>query len=423
LKDHKPIQRWLCRLCGFRFSQSTADPDEKVDIADQIVKESDSGESSLDSHVLQSELAVKPLSDNFSLKGRENIASHASSEQTIVGKGLNVLLDYSREYRVCATNKGAKNLDTTAVQNETVSETSKGFDAKTAKGLLLQYSIYLDKEGYGANCRYKSCITMLINSGANLLDPENVKEIIGKKLWKDGTKMQVTYAYDAMIKMLKLSWAMPKYRQEETYPFIPQERELDDLIAGVGSQRMSVYLQTLKETMADPTEALRLKWIDINGNVIMINQPVKGHYPRPVEVSHSLISTLNTLPKTSEYIFPTTYRNIAAFYYKVRRRLAKRLNNPRLLSISLVTFRHWGATMVYYRTNKILLVKKLLGHKNINSTMKYTQLVDFKDSDYDVTAATTVEEAKKLGEAGFEKYDEFNGIHLYRKPKRFVSLA
>jgi hypothetical protein len=34
-----------------------------------------------------------------------------------------------------------------------------------------------------------------------------------------------------------------------------------------------------------------------------------------------------------------------------------------------------------------------------------------------------VEEAKKLGEAGFEKYDEFNGTHLYRKPKRFVSLA
>jgi integrase len=79
--------------------------------------------------------------------------------------------------------------------------------------------------------------------------------------------------------------------------------------------------------------------------------------------------------------------------------------------------------MVYYRTSKILLVKKLLGHKNINSTMKYTQLIDLKDSDYDVTAATTGEEAKKLGEAGFEKHDEFNGIHLYRKPKRFVSLA
>jgi hypothetical protein len=34
----------------------------------------------------------------------------------------------------------------------------------------------------------------------------------------------------------------------------------------------------------------------------------------------------------------------------------------------------------------------------------------------------TPEEAKELGKAGFEKYDEFNRIHSYRKPKRFISL-
>jgi hypothetical protein len=32
-------------------------------------------------------------------------------------------------------------------------------------------------------------------------------------------------------------------------------------------------------------------------------------------------------------------------------------------------------------------------------------------------------DARKLGQAGFLKFDEFNGIHIYRKPKRFVSLA
>ena len=186
----------------------------------------------------------------------------------------------------------------TATRIETVSETSKDFDAKTAKGLLLQYGLYLEKEGYGLDCRYKGCIRMLINSGANLLDPESVKEVIAKKERLERRNKDAScYAYDAMTKMLKLTWTMPKYRQEEAFPFIPEERELDDLIAGAGSQRMSIYLQTLKETMADPSEALRLRWIDINGNVIMINRPVKGHYPRPIEVSHSLISTLNQLPK------------------------------------------------------------------------------------------------------------------------------
>lgn len=411
------VQRLLCRDCGFRFSQGLSKLDQKVKVPRQF-RALEPGPNLAESRIRETDLAGKEVFDNGSLSLCQNVASHSI---TNLGKRLYALPSYSSNAE-CA-HKKAKNLDTTTVQKETVSETSKSFDIKTARGLLLQYELYLQKEGYGVDCRYKSCIRMLINSGANLLDPENVKEIIGKKQWKDGTKMQVTYAYDAMTKMLRLTWTMPKYRQEEAFPFIPEQRELDDLIAGAGSQRMSAYLQTLKETMADPSEALRIKWIDIAGNVIMINRPVKGHYPRSIEVSNSLILTLNQLPKTSEYIFPTTYRSLARCYYKVRQKLAKKLNNPRLLSISLVTFRHWGATMVYYRTNKILLVKKLLGHKNINSTMKYTQLVEFKDTDYDVTSATTAEEAKKLGEAGFEKYDEFNGIHLYRKPKRFVSLA
>jgi len=91
--------------------------------------------------------------------------------------------------------------------------------------------------------------------------------------------------------------------------------------------------------------------------------------------------------------------------------------------ITLTTFRHWGATMLYHQTRDILLVKKLLGHKKIENTVKYTQLVDFKDDDYEVTTATTDEEIRSLGTAGFTKYDEENGIHYYRKPKRFVSLA
>lgn len=416
LADGRTTQRWLCRSCGYRFSQSSV----KVNVNRKAFASAHAGDNHHQIRVVSGKFAVKKTSDDKSLSWRENVSSHGL---TTVEKQLNRLPFNSSNCQVCATRKGAKNLDSTTAQTETVSGTSTPFDAKTAKGLLLQYTLYLQKEGYGLDCRYKSCIRMLINSGANLLDPENVKEVIAKKGWKDGTKMQTAYAYDALLKMLKLSWSMPRYRQEEAFPFIPEEKELDALIAGAGSQRMSTYLQTLKETLTDPSEALRLKWIDIKGNVITINKPVKGHYPRHIEVSNSLISTLNALPKTSEYMFPTTYRNLARCYYMVRRKLVKKLNNPRLMSISLVTFRHWGATMLYHHSHDILLVKKLLGHKNINSTMKYTQLVDFKDDDYEVTTASTEEEIKTLGRAGFMKYDEQNGIHFYRKPKRFVSLA
>jgi len=75
--------------------------------------------------------------------------------------------------------------------------------------------------------------------------------------------------------------------------------------------------------------------------------------------------------------------------------------------------------MTYHYTKNILLVQKLLGHKNIASTMKYTQLVHFKDDEFHVATATTVEEAKELLATGFDYITEKNGIMLFRKPKTF----
>lgn len=413
LSDGLEIQRWLCRDCGYRFSERNV----KSNVAGKLGKTLHSGPDHFQSGIIKNDLSVKEASNDFSLFLGKDVTSH---DVSTVEKGLNSFSFYNRKHQVCVSNKEAKNLYH-ATETKTVAGDRK-IDTATAKGLLLQYALWLQKEGYGENCRYRSCIRMLINSGADLFNPENVKEVIAKKSWKNGTKMQTVYAYTALVKMLKIEWDPPKYRQEEAFPFIPDEKEIDALILGSRSKRMAAYLQTLKETMADPSEALRLRWIDINGNVIMINKPVKGHHPRPIQVSNNLISMLNSLPKTSERIFSTTYTNMARNYRSMRKLIARKLNNPRILKITFVTFRHWGATMTYHQTRNILLVKKLLGHKKIENTMKYTQLIQFKDTEYDVTSATTVEEAKTVLAAGFEYVTEKNGIMLFRKPKRFTSL-
>lgn len=80
--------------------------------------------------------------------------------------------------------------------------------------------------------------------------------------------------------MMRIQWDPPRYKQEETLPFIPDEKELDQLIASCRSKRMAAYLQTLKETFADPGEALRLRWIDVTGTVVTINKPGQGPLPK-----------------------------------------------------------------------------------------------------------------------------------------------
>ncbi len=78
--------------------------------------------------------------------------------------------------------------------------------------------------------------------------------------------------------------------------------------------------------------------------------------------------------------------------------------------------------IAHYTHGNVLTVKKLLRHKRIENTMKYIHIIEFKDDEFDVATATSVEEVKQLASPGFEKIDEINGIHVFRRPKRFQRL-
>jgi len=346
-------------------------------------------------------------------------------------KGLKAQGAYTNTCQVCddQTRKRAPGtrqvLELATAQPEKENPTREGTgqltDQATTKGLIVQFAAWLEREGY-EDC-YLRFIKLLARRGANLTDPESVKTIIAKQPWNDSSRMLASYSYDAFARMLKIEWEPPKYTQQETIPFVPEESELDALIAACKSKRMAAFLQCLKETYADPGEILKLEWTDINGNIITINHPVKNHLPGQLQVSQRLLSMLNNLPKISTYVFPTRYASMNDCFKMVRARAAQTLQNPRLLKISFTTFHHWGGTMIaHYTRGNILTVKRLLRHKNVNNTMKYIGMIHFKDDEFEVTTATTVDEAKTILAAGFDYITEKNGIMLFRRPKRFKSL-
>lgn len=75
--------------------------------------------------------------------------------------------------------------------------------------------------------------------------------------------------------------------------------------------------------------------------------------------------------------------------------------------------------MEYHRTKDILHVKQLLGHKSVNSTLMYTQLVNFKEDEFHVRVARNVKEVCELVKTGFEyvtgEYED--GSKIFRKRK------
>ena len=126
---------------------------------------------------------------------------------------------------------------------------------------------------------------------------------------------------------------------------------------------------------------------------------------------------LNALPKDKEGPFKSCQTNLYRNFESQRKKLANKLQNPRLLRITFHTFRHWKATMEYHKTKDILHVMQLLGHRNIKNTLVYTQLVNFESDDYHSATARTVEEARKLVETGFEYACTHDDIMLFRKRK------
>ncbi len=222
---------------------------------------------------------------------------------------------------------------------------------------------------------------------------------------------------ESMLKMQGKKWAPPIYRRVRQLPFIPNEGELDQLIAGC-SRRMATFLQLLKETGMRSGEACQLKWSDIDlvNNCVRVI-PEKNSNPRNLPISNKLVSMLNAMPKDTQRAF--TYNTDAWIrnYSRQRKKIASKLKSPRLLQIHFHTFRHWKATMEYHKTKDILHVKEILGHKSINNTLLYTQLVVFKEDDFTARVAHSEQESCQLIEAGFEFVCDFSGNKLFRKRK------
>jgi len=355
LNDGRRVQRWLCRRCGYRFSD---------------------------------------------------------------GNNLHKENQTNEDYRLSAILQEAKKLDPTTETKTVAGESPKD----SIKGKIIEFLWWMQKQGYKESTITSRAARLqrLINLKANLLDPENVKGVIAKqKNWKESRKEGVAYAYNLFAKCYRIKWTRPIYKAIRKLPFIPTEREIDDLTAAC-SKHIALFLQLGKETGARAGELFTLTWTDINQETATINiTPEKGSNPRNLKYSKKLSNMLNQIPKTENRIF-AHYKNLSSLrrtFERQRIRAANKFGNPRLLRITFHTLRHWKATTEYHKTKDILHVMRLLGHRNIKNTLLYTQLIDTQEDDYVCKIAETTKEIAQLIEDGFEYVCDQENLKFFRKRK------
>jgi integrase len=293
------------------------------------------------------------------------------------------------------------------------------------KGKLLEYEFSMQKQNLSPETirLNRTCLRMLILNGADLLDPESTKEALNRYKVSQSRKRNAINAYTQFLKLNHMTWEKPKCIVTRKFPFIPLEKELDDLISGSG-QKNSPFLQLLKETAMRSGEAKRLQWTDVDfeKNIITLNDPEKGSNPRMWRVTSKLIGMLNTLPRDSQRVFGNgPINSMKTTFQKTRKRLAHKLQNPRLLKISFHTFRHWKATELYHQTKDPYYVKNFLGHKELRNTEIYINiehtLFDKYDDVFTVKVVDKPEEIKSLIEVGFEYVCQKDNLIFMRKRK------
>jgi integrase len=371
------VQRYLCRECGYRFSETSSnqsDPPEHVE--------------------------------------RIHTDKSYSSYALTLGRQVGV-----------AQPKGMKNLVKvmSRIQKQAAGATAKPSEADI-KGKIVEVAWRLKKDGYSRSTiyNYPKYLKLLIKYGANLYYPESVKDVIAtRETWGTSSKLMAVCAYTFFASLNGIPWKPPKYKPQRKMPFIPLESEIDALIAS-GGKKIATTLQVIKETGMRIGEVCRLRWIDVDleRNTIAVNAPEKGGNPRMFKISGKLAAMLNALPRKGERAFGKQKSNgISGHLCSLRKRVALKLQNPRLNHIHFHTLRHWKATMEYHKTRDILHVMKMLGHKSIENTLIYTQLIQFEGDEYHSAVAKTIDEAKALIETGFEYVCTHENLMLFRKRK------
>ena len=292
-------------------------------------------------------------------------------------------------------------------------------------GEIVSFALWMKKQGY-RDSTVRGCVRVLRSVGrrADLLEPESAKCYLAGARLSEARKALIVQHLARFYTYKRIPFDKPHYVPVDTLPFIPMESEVDQLISGVG-KKTAVYLQLLKDTGARAGEAWNVKWVDINSQQGTVTiTPEKGSRARRLKVASSLVVMLDHLPHRSEHVFRNpaidkseSLDDFSRNFSAQRRKIAEKLQNPRILRISFKTLRHFKATMEYQKTKDILHVMRLLGHRNIQNTLVYTHLINNESDQFTCKVAKTVEETKDLIENGFDFVTEVDGIRLFRKRK------
>jgi integrase len=281
----------------------------------------------------------------------------------------------------------------------------------------------MKKQGYSEHTInfVRKALNVLLK-GCGLDDPERVKNYIARLDTADFYKRNLCYAYEHVLKLKGLSWEKPRYYACDRLPKIPEEKTIDMIIAA-SSPKLALKLSISKETGLRPVELLAMKVKDFDlDNGIIYPATAKHGSARALKITTKTLEMLKTYIHrknftVNEKLFTQKSEYYSKSFRYVRNKISKKLEDPSIKTIRLYDLRHFFATKLYHQTKDILFVKAQMGHRKINTTLRYTQLIELKEDSFTVKVASTIDEFTSFLESGFEYITDYGESKVLRKRK------
>ena len=375
------IQRYLCRNCAYRFSHS---------------------------------------------EGSEPFEPHQKVHRQILNCGS--AIPFSRQVCVSQT-KAMINLAEVETRTQEKAAGATVTDQATMKGEILQFQIYLTNQGNPKTTvrTYGDLLRGFVKNEVSIYETEAIKKHIVASDTKPNTKILQVQAYHCFLKWKKITWEKPKITREDIDPFLPQVKEVEELINGSG-WLLKPFLQLVWECALRTKEANQLEWTDIDEvtRTVRIKSTKRGK-PRTLTFSMACLNLLKSLPRTTTRVFgDSASGSKRTTFQRHRLRLARQTSNNRILQIHMHTLRHLRATLWYCSGVDLVTLQQRLGHRKLEDTAIYIHLSEVyspqKEFGYYTRMTSTIRDAEQLVQEGFEFVGKDDSGCLWRKKKTFEDL-
>jgi integrase len=271
----------------------------------------------------------------------------------------------------------------------------------------------------------------------NLMEPEDVKHYISTaqtiktkqnptpRPLDNVTKNRLIQHYAHFCKVNNIQWERPFYQEVEKIIPIPTPDDVNAIINNA-SKAYSTIFTLLAEIGCNPSELSYVTRHDIDEQQWTITvtgkkRHLSGKYKLRQQTAAMLKEYLET--HKTEKPFPNA-KAISQVWVDTKKRVARKLSNPRLLEIPCKNLRNYSASRVYLKTKySFVAVMQHLRHLKYDTTAHYIRgFVQQEETDgYETKMTRDENDVPTLQDQGFEyQFTTPQGTMVFKRRKSII---